>query len=65
MSQNLETYRGDEKVNLPREKEEGSLTLKGKDSLRYLLPTADLERDMQWEKTKTEEEARKSEVKTS
>lgn len=64
-SQTFEIYHGDGKVNLPREKEECGLALKRKDSLTNFLPTADVERDMQWEKTKIEEGASNFEEKTS
>ena len=54
MCQTLEIDHGNGKVNLLQEKWEDGLNIRRKDSLTNILPTADLEGDMQWERTKTE-----------
>ena len=53
MCQMLEIDHGNGKVNLLQEKGEDGLDIRRKDSLTNILPTADLEGDMQWERTKT------------
>lgn len=57
-NQESETFHGEGKVNQPQEKENVSLTQNRKDSLLDSLPTADLERDIHREKSKTEEGSR-------
>ena len=54
MCQTLEIDHGNGKVNLIQEKGEDGLDIRRKDSLTNILPTADLEGDMQWERMKTE-----------
>ena len=53
MCQMLEIDHGNGKVNLLQEKGEDGLDIRRKDSLTNILPTADLEGDMQWERMKT------------
>ena len=59
-SQRMETFHGEGKVNMLREKENDIFTLKRKEAMPNILPIADLEEEMIWEKSKTEEGEKKS-----
>lgn len=59
-SQRMETFHGEGKVNMLREKEDDSITLNRKETVPNILPIADLEGEMLWEKSKAEEGEKKS-----
>lgn len=59
-SQRMETFHGEGKVNMLREKEDDSITPNRKETVPNILPIADLEGEMLWEKSKAEEGEKKS-----
>lgn len=59
-SQRMDTFHGEGKVNMLRDKENDILTPKRKEAMPNILPIADLEGETIWKKSKAEEGQKKS-----